>query len=250
MDRLSRIITSLYTVIAFLVLAATTLTCTTLAESADQALVTPPEDRTLYLEGTVDQQMLDLMQGPGLAMVMASSEPIHLVIDSPGGNVDYLYPILDLMVMAKQRGIRYICYVPRRAQSAGFSILAHCDTRLGLPGATYLIHRIRLLVSEQTSMTVPQLQGYLTSLIGSDQKYLTDLHSTMADRVTLTRLTEIADRDESSTGEDIDTYLGKGWLTTTHLITPVLYIPPSVPRPVRAPSGLGGILQFLQQQSE
>ena len=77
-------------------------------------------------------------------MVTASKAPIHIVINSPGGDVITGFMFINYMESIKAKGVEFHCYVPGIAASMAFQILIHCDKRYALSKAFLLWHGVRV----------------------------------------------------------------------------------------------------------
>ncbi|OJF77135.1 MAG: ATP-dependent Clp protease proteolytic subunit [Treponema sp. CETP13] len=98
------------------------------------------ETRQILLSGEVNKALAEKVIQQLLMMEAASDKPIYVFIDSPGGDVDAGYAILDMM-----RFINAPVYTIGMGlvASAGALILLASDKehRLGLPNSHYLIHQ-------------------------------------------------------------------------------------------------------------
>lgn len=71
---------------------------------------------------------------------------IDVLINSPGGSVYDGTTVVDLLTMAKARGITVRCYVGGMAASMAFIILANCNERYVLPHSKLLFHPIAMFM--------------------------------------------------------------------------------------------------------
>jgi ATP-dependent protease ClpP protease subunit len=76
------------------------------------------------------------------ALSQASSKPIDMFINSPGGAVLVGTTIIDSMLVARSRGVKFRCISSVLAASMAFIILAHCDERYVLPNTKLLFHPV------------------------------------------------------------------------------------------------------------
>jgi ATP-dependent Clp protease, protease subunit len=119
-------------------------------EDDDEAKTQPrPEDalaerflktRTILLSGEVNKESSERFIRQLLLLESLSSDPITVLIDSPGGDVDAGYAIFDMIrfVAAPVR----IVGMGLVASAAALILLAvPKDRRLGLPNSHYLIHQ-------------------------------------------------------------------------------------------------------------
>jgi ATP-dependent Clp protease protease subunit len=122
-----------------------------LDEEEDEPKAAPPrqEDalaerflktRTILLSGEIDKESSERFIRQLLLLESLSSDPISVLIDSPGGDVDAGYAIFDMIrfVAAPVR----IVGMGLVASAAALVLLAvPKDRRLGLPNSHYLIHQ-------------------------------------------------------------------------------------------------------------
>jgi ATP-dependent Clp protease protease subunit len=87
------------------------------------------EDRIVFIEGRITENM-GTARRQIMQLSMEGSDPIRLIINSPGGAVNGAMAVLDAMELAKQRGVRFIGVVQGDASSAALVILQGCDERI------------------------------------------------------------------------------------------------------------------------
>lgn len=98
------------------------------------------ETRTILLSGTVDKELAERVIRQLLILEQCGSDPIKVMIDSPGGDVDAGFAIFDMARFIKAPvwmiGMGLVA-------SAGALILlsAPKERRIGLPNSHYLIHQ-------------------------------------------------------------------------------------------------------------
>ena len=98
------------------------------------------ETRTILLSGTVDKELAERVIRQLLILEQRGAEPIKVMIDSPGGDVDAGFAIFDMARFIKAPvwmiGMGLVA-------SAGALILlsAPKERRIGLPNSHYLIHQ-------------------------------------------------------------------------------------------------------------
>lgn len=96
--------------------------------------------RTILLSGEVNKKLAEKVISQLLLLEAESDEPVKVMIDSPGGDVDAGYAIFDMIRFIKPEvytiGMGLVA-------SAGALILlaAPKDKRLALPNSHYLIHQ-------------------------------------------------------------------------------------------------------------
>lgn len=100
-------------------------------------------DRRVELIGAVDGSSLVIAEQIE-KMSRESKDSIDFLINSPGGAVGPGMAVVDSMIMAKERGVRFRCFVGVLAASMAFIILTECDERYALPNAKLLFHPISL----------------------------------------------------------------------------------------------------------
>ena len=103
------------------------------------------KSRTVRLEGPITGDMLPKIHRIG-KLSDKSTDPIFLVINSPGGSVFLLKLILNYIHRAKTRGSSVICITSQVAASAAFSVFSECSHRLSLPYSVFLWHPVRVVV--------------------------------------------------------------------------------------------------------
>lgn len=118
--------------------------------------------RVVRVTGEVNGRIMDTLAKMDRLSSDKPSEPITILVNSPGGSILYLDFFVDGMHAAQARGTKLICVVPNLAASAAFSILATCDERVGLTNARLLFHPARIFY-----------QGPLTSIDAA--KIMTEL---------------------------------------------------------------------------
>jgi ATP-dependent Clp protease protease subunit len=96
--------------------------------------------RTILLSGEIDKESSERFIRQLLLLESLGNEPISVLIDSPGGDVDAGYAIFD-MIRFVSAPVR-IVGMGLVASAAALVLLAvPKDRRLGLPNSHYLIHQ-------------------------------------------------------------------------------------------------------------
>lgn len=128
---------------------------------------------TLRLNPKRTVEVIDVMDGSvfGLAQKVydlsrkAPTEPIYILLNSPGGAVVPGYTLVDSIEYARARGTPIICVAGVLAASMAFNVLASCDERYALAHTKLLFHPIRInggggLTSRELSLYGDQLHQY------------------------------------------------------------------------------------------
>lgn len=116
----------------------------------------PNDNRTFYVTGVIDFNVIDIANGIERASA-AKSAPIHLVINSPGGVVYAGKQVIQAMDIARQRGSKVVCTVGILAASMAFQMLSHCDERYALRNSLLLFHPARVFVRGE-ALTADQMK--------------------------------------------------------------------------------------------
>jgi ATP-dependent Clp protease protease subunit len=110
------------------------------ARNSDALMERLLETRTILLSGQVNKELAERVIRQLLLLEAKSDEPIKIMIDSPGGDVDAGYAIFDMARFVKPQvwmiGMGLVA-------SAGALILlaAPKERRVALPNSHYLIHQ-------------------------------------------------------------------------------------------------------------
>jgi ATP-dependent Clp protease, protease subunit len=110
------------------------------AGASEQFMQKMLKTRTILLSGEINKNLAERVVRQLLLLEDASDEPIRIFIDSPGGDADAGYAIVDMIRFVKPEvfaiGMGLVA-------SAGALILlgAPKKQRLGLPNSHYLIHQ-------------------------------------------------------------------------------------------------------------
>jgi hypothetical protein len=144
--------------------------------------LTLDKKRTVYVSGAI--------RGNGFATADAilhlskkSTDPVYLVINSPGGSVFVGMQILSAMEIAKTRGVVFKCLVPMAAASMAFIIYNECNERYALGGSLFLWHGIR--TSMRGSVTIKDLTVTLADL----RRFAADFDARLLDGLNIRKRT-------------------------------------------------------------
>lgn len=98
------------------------------------------ETRTIILSGSIDKELANKIINQLLILEGLSNDPIRIMIDSPGGDVDAGYAIFDMVRFIKPKVI--MIGMGLVASAAALVLLAvPASDRVGLPNSRYLIHQ-------------------------------------------------------------------------------------------------------------
>jgi len=136
----------------------------------------PNPGRAVYVQGSIDQSLIDRLTPSILNFHYQSRDPVSVYIDSPGGNTLSAELLLRMLSAPNQEftsSCRLITVVTGRAASAAADLLSAGDYAIAYPGSTIYYHGVR------TSPAVPvtvEVASYLTeSLKVSNDKYALQL---------------------------------------------------------------------------
>ncbi len=110
------------------------------AGASEQFMQKMLKTRTILLSGEINKNLAERVVRQLLLLEDASDEPIRIFIDSPGGDADAGYAVVDMIRFVRPQvftiGMGLVA-------SAGALILlgAPKEQRLGLPNSHYLIHQ-------------------------------------------------------------------------------------------------------------
>lgn len=128
------------------------------------------DDRLIEIIGVVDGNIID--QAAEINRLAAlNSEPIELLINSPGGSVFTGMIFIDAMNAAKAKGVVFKCTSVVLAASMAYSFFSNCDERYALPNTRLLFHpmstraegRVQELVTDLIQ-TVPEEKAIMKQL--------------------------------------------------------------------------------------
>lgn len=125
----------------------------------------PDPARAIYVNGTIDLDLIHKLTPEILKLQHDSREPITVYIDSPGGRLDYMFALLRLLKAPTQDyGVPcgLITVVTRKAASAAADLLSAGTYAIAYPDSVILFHGGRL--SEDKPLTAERL-SFLSELI-------------------------------------------------------------------------------------
>ncbi len=101
--------------------------------------------RTVRISGEVGGSILSVASNIE-RLSAASSEPINIIINSPGGSVPAGLQLVEALHIAKARGVTVRCAVTNLAASMAFIILSECSERYALSNSLLLFHPARAML--------------------------------------------------------------------------------------------------------
>jgi ATP-dependent protease ClpP protease subunit len=166
--------------------------------------------RTVEVIGPIDGSLLKLSGQVDSLSRASSTEPIFILLNSPGGNILVGYLIADAISVARARGTPVVCVVGAMAASMAFNLMAYCDERFALPHSKLLFHPVRITANE--GLTSRELQQYRDQLRIIDEKNAVELMSLM--RTSNRAWFNLHYWGETFwDAEDLRAATGRGWLT-------------------------------------
>lgn len=131
-----------------------------------------------------------------------------ILIDSPGGYVDYGNEMLAAIEAEQARGVRVVCVVVSDASSMAFDILTHCNVRLATPTARMVVHKIAMGgFPTDVRMTAQHLREYADDLDRQEESFRRANAKAM--HLSLKDYDYYADRETSWSSKDL---LARGYL--------------------------------------
>lgn len=119
------------------------------------------KDRTIKLLNVVDGRMA-VESMSTFDRLSRSGEPIHVLINSPGGSIFAGNLIINAMRMAKERGSSIHCVSTVYAASMAFQFLMECTHRYAMRYSQLLFHPPR--ISTQEPLLADDLRRYADAL--------------------------------------------------------------------------------------
>lgn len=139
--------------------------------------VTLNPTRTIVISGPITGSIVGPISKTLDKLAEDTSQPVDLVLSSPGGSVVAGYLIIDKMESLKTRGLKFRCTVRQVAASMAFQILLHCDERLTTPYAFLLWHPVRIFF--QGALTADAAKVAAAQLTDTDSIIRSDLYATL-----------------------------------------------------------------------
>jgi ATP-dependent protease ClpP protease subunit len=99
--------------------------------------------RLIRIEGVVDENIL-AKTGELNELVTASTAPVYILINSPGGEVLTGLQFVNAIKDAQARGVSVKCFVPNLAMSMAFVIFSECSERYAQRYSLLLFHPMRV----------------------------------------------------------------------------------------------------------
>lgn len=145
----------------------------------------PNPSRALYLNGEINQALVDRLTPDIIRLRTASQEPIAVYIDSPGGDIRSAEVIRNLIRSSSQDGqpIRLLTVVTGWAASAAADLLALGDYSMAFPHARILYHGSRRMGSFE--LTVERASVLARSLHQTNEFFADRLGRTLFPRFLL-----------------------------------------------------------------
>lgn len=123
------------------------------AGASDDADFTPNPQRAIWIEGRLDEALLERLRPQIVELTAQSREPITVFINSRGGIAEVGQRILDLL-RTNQGGAgacKIITAASPRAESAAADLLSAGDLAIAYPSSTLLWHGVRWPLSDLVS---------------------------------------------------------------------------------------------------
>ncbi len=100
-------------------------------------------DRAVHVKGPIYINMKDRLRKEFQLSETLGDKELVVIIDSPGGDVDFGQQIIDAVDYVKTTlHKRVVCVVDGDASSMGFNLLTHCDVRLATIQSRMVVHKI------------------------------------------------------------------------------------------------------------
>lgn len=131
--------------------------------------------RCIYVNGEIDQSLIDKLTPQINNLRLASSDPISVYIDSPGGSTLSMDTLLGLLKTPTQDGsvCRIITVVTGMAGSAAADLLARGDYAIAYPHAQIHYHGVRSTTGQL--VTTEYATNLATFLKARNERFALDL---------------------------------------------------------------------------
>jgi len=133
--------------------------------------------RTIVIDGPITGQIVQPVIDTMNKLAADKSQPIDIVISSPGGSVVAGYIIVDTMEALRADGVKFRCGVRSLAASMAFQLLLHCDERYSTPHAFLLWHPVRVFYMGVLTADAARVASIQMGL--SDKMVLGELHKAL-----------------------------------------------------------------------
>ena len=107
-------------------------------------ILTVPADRTVRIMGEVNGSILPAISKLE-TLSRSSSDPIFILINSPGGSILAGNLFINAMHVAQNRGVKLHCASTMFAASMAFQFLVECDYRYAFKHTKLLFHPPRIM---------------------------------------------------------------------------------------------------------
>ena len=149
-----------FALVAFIIIVAILASATLSARGEEEYPSTPQPSRTLYVRHfATDTKEIEASADTLLLMAQESKDPIHIIINSRGGQLDAATDFITVIKDAQRLGVSIICTVRGQAYSAAFWILSMCSERRIQVGSTLMFHPVRYVFAGQVVLTEEELKG-------------------------------------------------------------------------------------------
>jgi ATP-dependent protease ClpP protease subunit len=108
-------------------------------------LVIPAGERTISVIGPIGANAIETAHKVE-RLSAKSSDPIYIVINSPGGSVFAGSQLTQALDIARARDVKIVCAVGTMAASMAFQLLPHCSERYAMPNSLLLFHPSRVFI--------------------------------------------------------------------------------------------------------
>jgi ATP-dependent protease ClpP protease subunit len=128
-----------------------------------QAETAVDKSKAFLIEGVIGGGNLEPVVTGISDLVANGGKEVHLIINSPGGEIVTGFQFLNVMDSYRAQGVKFKCFVTNIAASMAFQILVHCDERYTLNYSFLLWHRASVGVMF-ARFTAPELLAVASDL--------------------------------------------------------------------------------------